>query len=95
MIRYINSPEELAAFADERGCRLSWHEPDEQGLSHVVLDGSILDNAYGSSQSTDYLRFANADDQRRVIMNDREPLAVINGADLLAWASKPYRNQRR
>jgi hypothetical protein len=95
MMTYINSPEELAAFADERGCRPNWHEPDEQGLSHVVLDGNKLDNAFGAEKSSDYLRFARAADQRLVIIDEiGQPVAIVNVANLLAWASKPFRQGR-
>ena len=86
----INSPEELAEFADKHNLRVDWHEPDEQSI-HAYVQGDILDNAMGSqydsiSSELNVVLFTDAGEVHK-------ELAVINLASLLAWASYDSRAQ--
>lgn len=87
----INSPEELAVFANEHNLRHDWHEPDEQGIGAFVA-GTVLDNAMGSHEP----RYDNGGELNVIIVGwDKNellrPVAVVNLASLLAWASQPHR----
>lgn len=95
-INYIESPADLHRFHVEHRLRTDWHEPDEQGISATVV-GSRLDNAFGA----DGMRPAHPDPEvtasteLRVVISldaagdgDGRPVAVINLATLLGWASQ-------
>lgn len=79
----IRSEGALARFADKKGFRGDWHEPDEQGLVRAWVDGQRLDNANPGSEEETHLF---------LLMDDGERVA-INLCDLLAWASAGRREQ--
>lgn len=103
---YINTPQELAEFAEKHELRRDWHEPDEQDIDATIL-GCHLDNAHGSrgfdlrkpmnslaESDNDVLGLRGYHDEMRVVLHKRDGgsvLAVINLASLLAWASAPHR----
>jgi len=82
-VQIIQSAAALEQLRADLGCRLDWHEPDEQDVNAYV-QGNHLDNAMGSC----------SDPQRAcgefnvVITRDDKPVAVVNLAWLLAWAAE-------
>jgi hypothetical protein len=81
-IERIHSARELAALAHTLGVRRDWHEPDEQEVD-VELVGLThqLDNAMGADAKGEF-------EPNVVIWQGERPMAVVNLADLLAWASR-------
>lgn len=97
-LRCLTERSELIALARELRVRPDWHEPDEQGLTAEVF-GSSFDNAgfWPSSEQAGscaleqhvilYRATEPGDD-----LGKREPVAAVNLATLLAWASEPHRH---
>jgi hypothetical protein len=99
---YIDTKEELRAFAGRWGLRKDWHEPDEQGVEARVI-GTELDNAFGanghdkrqtSTWRVPYSAFSDAWEghEMRVVLrvangDQTEERAIVNLASLLAWAA--------
>lgn len=90
-IRRITTREELVELARELGVRDDWHEPDEQDLAAKVF-GSRFDN------SGDWAIWTETADQELHVIIYRtqqragrnvpvEPVAAVNIATLLAWAT--------
>ena len=85
----IDSAQDLADFADVHGLRIDWHEPDEQLVSAYVY-GSRLDNAMGAGWVSD--NYADGGEINVILLVDGKREAVLNLANLLAWASAGGRN---
>jgi hypothetical protein len=100
-MKKILERDELRRLARELGVRPDWHEPDEQNVGAKVY-GTSFDNAgfwgYRADQSPHpdveelhvilwRTRYDEMTDRRE----DVEPIAAINLATLLAWASEPDR----
>lgn len=84
VVQHIHTAEDLAAFAETYKLREDWHEPDEQGVTARVV-GSKLDNAFGATTSR---QNHDGGGELNVILSMHGiDAAVINLADLLAWAS--------
>lgn len=77
----INDPETLAALADELGLRADWHEPDNS-----EVDAALVPGVYGFDNAC-------SDDTEHhiVLLHDGRPIARINVATLLSWATIAYR----
>lgn len=88
----IRSPEELAAFADKFGLRFDWHEPDEQEMTVKVV-GESFDNAMGTQPWPD-MEGGYRQEITVALLHEGLCVAVINLANLLAWASAPHRGKR-
>jgi hypothetical protein len=99
-MKLIQDRAELVELARELGVRADWHEPDEARLTARV-EGETFDNA-GFWPTADAMRLFNRMDTTSVEMHvilyretdecdecsagEREPVAAINLATLLAWA---------
>lgn len=81
----IQTVEHMADLAHDLGVRPDWHEPDNQGVG-ARIRGNHLDNAMGSTIS-DIGEDNTSGEFNIVITHDGEDVAVINLANLLAWAS--------
>lgn len=88
----INTPDQLAGFAQKYGLRPDWHEPDEQDIGARVY-GTQLDNAMGAG----YVAGDGIDTGELNVVLYRIPdshdeptedLAVVNLANLLSWATQ-------
>jgi hypothetical protein len=82
-LRRIDTREDLAQVARMLGVRMDWHEPDEQEVTARVY-GDTFDNA-GFWPATDPHRTGT--EQYVVLYQDSEPVAAVNLATLLAWAT--------
>ena len=81
----INTPEDLKVFAKEHGLRPDWHEPDEQGINAYVY-GDDLDNAFGAGYVSEVEGY---DGELNVVFTKNgERIAVVNLANVLAWATR-------
>lgn len=103
-IQIITERAQLTALAQKLGVRKDWHEPDEQGLTAQVF-GQSFDNAGFWGEGVDaQMRYSGSEELHVVLYKedldddcdecgrphiDREPIAMINLATLLAWASDP------
>lgn len=87
-MQIITSRAELTALADSLGVRLSWHEPDEQGLTATVA-GRKFDNAgfWPTAEAIQYGMPASSVEKHVIIRKDGVDVAAVNLASLLAWAS--------
>ncbi len=83
----IRTPADLAEFADRHMLRADWHEPDEVTVDARVI-GDHLDNAMGPRID------GNCGELNVVLTYDGDDEAVVNLADLLAWASRSGRGTR-
>jgi hypothetical protein len=84
-IPQINTRAELVEFYHKYGLRPDWHEPDDQGIDAIIY-GSRLDNAFGAGWIPDVL---GVDGEYNVILtHDGQRVAVLNLANLLAWATE-------
>ena len=72
----------LCAFLQE--CRGDMHEPDEQGISAVVV-GDHLDNAYGTHISEAHI-VGGFQEYVVILKNTNREVLKINLADLIALA---------
>ena len=84
-VRKIMERHELIELARELKVRHDWHEPDEQGLTARVY-GDSFDNAMGPG-------YWYGPEPKRAelyieLFKDGVPIAQINLATLLAWASQ-------
>jgi len=86
IIRHITKQDELQQLALDLGVREDWHEPDEQDLT-LEFSGKLFDNSgiwgHKVAIAPDSL------EQYVTIRKKDMPVAEINMATLLAWASKP------
>jgi hypothetical protein len=87
-MRVIHTREEFRDLATRLGVRADWHEPDEQDVSARV-EGESFDNAGFWPQSTTRPIPAEILEMHVVITCDGEDAAVVNLANLCAWASEP------
>jgi hypothetical protein len=90
MLDRINDPAELEAFRTAYGLRTDWHEPDNNGITAYVI-GDHLDNAMGPTVERGFgeLNVVLVHEQT---YNDVQgsvflPIAVVNLATLLGWAT--------
>jgi hypothetical protein len=68
--------------------RPDWHEPDEADVD-VVIRGSDFDNAMGSGDGvTKPLASGREGEINVLITKEGEPVASVNLASLLGWASE-------
>lgn len=83
-IKHIINQVELELLAAELGVRSDWHEPDEQGLT-LDFNGKSFDNAgiWGHKIAIE----PNSLEQYITLKKDDMPIAEINMATLLSWAS--------
>jgi hypothetical protein len=81
----INNPEDLAKFASDHNLRPDWHEPDEQGVE-ALWYGERLDNAMGAGWMPD-TNVTEGEVNVILLVNGKRE-AVVNLADLLAWAAQ-------
>lgn len=83
-MKRITERSELVELARELGVRKDWHEPDEQEVD-VEVYGSDFDNAgfWPSDQAAGDIL-----ERHVIISKDRHPVAAVNLATLLAWASE-------
>lgn len=92
-IRQLDTRGDLIALQQELGLRGDWHEPDEQGVTAQVL-GFSFDNAMGTDRELVVghggVYEAHPRDGRNemlvVLSVDEKPVAVVNLANLFAWA---------
>lgn len=95
-MKKIMTRQELVDLAAELKVRDDWHEPDEQGITAAVF-GDNFDNAMGPGyfygtppdehcELTVELRRFEYDDHGQPV--EGEPIAQINLATLLSWASQ-------
>jgi hypothetical protein len=84
----ITTREELQNFAAVHGLRPDWHEPDEQGVTAWTY-GAVLDNAMGAGWVPDDSSIDGEINVILIVNGVKE--AVINLAELLAWAADPGR----
>lgn len=100
-MKKIMTRQELVDLAAELGVRHDWHEPDEQGITARVF-GDSFDNAMGPGyfygtppdehcELTVELKRLEYDDHGQAVVG--EPIAQINLATLLAWASQPVQSE--
>ena len=79
----------LVKWADDHKMRLDWHEPDEQGITAVVI-GTSFDNAFGEDD-----RVGMSEPEIVIELKDDEGESVrINLATLLAAATYRDRSYR-
>lgn len=91
----ITEQHQLRALAKSLGMREGWHEPDEQDVTAVVK-GNNFDNA-GFWPEDNALIPRQADDtpckpiveKHVIIRHQGKPVAAVNLATLLGWASEP------
>lgn len=83
-MKLIHSKAELQKLRDELGVRADWHEPDEQEVDAVVY-GHSFDNAgfWGRPES----QGLESEEMHVVISKDGHPVAAVNLATLLGWAT--------
>lgn len=83
-VESINSRLDLESVAERLGTRGNWHEPDEVGVSAVVV-GTTLDNACGNDIRAGAVE---SDYQEMIVLlkKDDAVVAKVNLANLLAWA---------
>lgn len=83
-MRKIVTKAQLVDLAAELGVRSDWHEPDEQEVSAVVR-GERFDNAgfWGEIRLTG----KSYEEMYIVLRRDGEPVAAVNLATVLAWAT--------
>lgn len=85
----INSAADLEMFRGAHRMRLDWHEPDEQGIGAYVI-GNQLDNAMGPTVDRNFseLNVVLAEERdSEGSVTTFEPVAVVNLATLLSWAT--------
>lgn len=104
-MKRIVERDQLRQLAQELGVRPDWHEPDEQDVGAKVY-GTHLDCAgfwaYRTDQSPHpdieelhVILWRTRYDEKTGRREDVEPIAAINLATLLAWASEPDRPSGR
>ena len=98
MLVRINEPAELEQFRAGYRLRRDWHEPDEQGINAYVI-GNHLDNAMGPTVERGFgeLNVVLVHEQSSDASFDRAtflPIAVVNLATLLSWATDGVRAER-
>jgi hypothetical protein len=76
---------DMARLAHDLRVRPDWHEPDEQGVDARII-GHSLDNAMGSTVR-EIGENNEAGEFNVIITREGVDVAVINLANLLAWAS--------
>jgi hypothetical protein len=84
----VSSRGDLVLLARVLGVRPDWHEPDEQGVSAKV-HGVTLDNAGFWGTNCDEVYVGEGQELWVSLHRDGVPVAEVNLADLLAWASAP------
>jgi hypothetical protein len=85
----VDTKDQLRQMADELKVRPDWHEPDEQ-LVTAVVHGSDFDNAgfWGRDSRGELITFGRNHQELWVeLFRDHQPVAEINLATLLAWAT--------
>ena len=95
--RIISTREQLRQFATHHGLRPDWHEPDEQGITAEVR-GQGLDNALPTGEWYGLAGMRPGDHPRAELHvvfyratryeYPGEPVAVVNLANLCAWAAQ-------
>lgn len=90
-MKLIMTQKELAELAEELGVRHDWHEPDEQDLT-LTFGGTHFDNACPWSAVERSQEYA---EQHVIINHAGKPVAVINMAMLLSWASGTFNPNHR
>lgn len=86
----INSRRKLQRLARELRVRPDWHEPDEQEVTAIVR-GDDFDNAGFWGHNPDGSLDTYGDGRQEFwveLLQDGKPVAEINLATLLAWASE-------
>ena len=84
-MKRINSREELQTLAAELGVRPDWINPDEQNVT-VSVHGTVFDNT-GFWPQKDYID--DVDVEHHAVINQAgTEVAVVNLADLFAWATR-------
>jgi hypothetical protein len=88
----VTTRDQLLEVTRTLAVRSDWHEPEEQGVTARV-HGECLDNAgfWGTEQILGSLRgpvYSGAGEELWAeLFQDGEPVAEVNLADLLAWAT--------
>lgn len=87
----VTTRDQLLEVTRTLAVRSDWHEPDEQGVTAVV-HGTELDNAgfWGfefAIHAQDEPRYAPSQELWIELRHDSKPVAEVNLADLLAWAT--------
>lgn len=93
----IHSAKDLEEFRSAQGIRFDWHEPDEQGITAYTL-GDHLDNAMGATVEHGHgelqIVIAKEVESEEGTSFDNatfRPIAAVNVASLLSWATTGYR----
>ena len=93
-MQVITTREQLIEFQREHGLRKDWHEPDEQDIDAHV-DGAVLDNAqtfptgwdHHPRDAEQWQAGASYSELTVILRKDGEPVAAVNLATLLAFAT--------
>jgi len=93
MLVRINEPAELEQFRAGYRLRRDWHEPDEQGINAYVI-GNHLDNAMGPTVERGFGELNvvfGVEFEPDTTGRTFTPVAVVNLATLLSWATDGHR----